>query len=70
MKNTRTFKDKILLIVKGLTMGAANKVLRVLGGDVTFAAGFYEEFIYSLQRINSVTIVLALDWYGKRTKNI
>lgn len=40
MKNTRTFKDKILLIVKGLTMGAANKVLRVLGGVVTFAAGF------------------------------
>ncbi|MGH1385476.1 hypothetical protein [Kordia sp.] len=40
MKNTRTFKDKILLIVKGLTLDAENKILRVLGGIVTFAAGF------------------------------
>ncbi|MFK7749741.1 MAG: DUF368 domain-containing protein [Kordia sp.] len=52
MENTRTFKDKILLIVKGLAMGAANKVPGVSGGVVAFVAGFYEEFIYSLQRIN------------------
>lgn len=33
-------------------MGAANKVPGVSGGVVAFVAGFYEEFIYSLQRIN------------------
>jgi uncharacterized membrane protein len=52
MENTRTLKDKILLIVKGLAMGAANKVPGVSGGVVAFVAGFYEEFIFSLQRIN------------------
>lgn len=52
MENTRTLKDKILLVVKGLAMGAANKVPGVSGGVVAFVAGFYEEFIFSLQRIN------------------
>jgi len=33
-------------------MGAANKVPGVSGGIVAFVGGFYEEFIYSLQRIN------------------
>ncbi|MCH2194891.1 DUF368 domain-containing protein [Kordia sp.] len=52
MENTRTLKDKILLIVKGLAMGAANRVPGVSGGVIAFVAGFYEEFIFSLQRIN------------------
>ena len=33
-------------------MGAANKVPGVSGGIVAFVVGFYEEFIFSLQRIN------------------
>ena len=33
-------------------MGAANKVPGVSGGVVAFVAGFYEEFIYSLQKVN------------------
>lgn len=33
-------------------MGAANKVPGVSGGVVAFVAGFYEEFIFSLRRIN------------------
>jgi len=33
-------------------MGAANKVPGVSGGIVAFVAGFYEEFINSLQKIN------------------
>jgi uncharacterized membrane protein len=33
-------------------MGAANKVPGVSGGIVAFVAGFYEEFIYSLQKVN------------------
>jgi len=34
-------------------MGAANKVPGVSGGIVAFVGGFYEEFIYSLQKVNS-----------------
>ncbi len=51
-QSTRTLADKILLILKGLAMGAANKVPGVSGGVVAFVAGFYEEFIYSLQKVN------------------
>lgn len=47
-----TIKDKLLLILKGLAMGTANKVPGVSGGIVAFVAGFYEEFIYALQKFN------------------
>lgn len=52
MNDSRTLTDKLFLIVKGLCMGAANKVPGVSGGIVAFVAGFYEEFIYSLQKVN------------------
>lgn len=52
MQQTRTFSDKVFLVLKGLAMGAANKVPGVSGGVVAFVAGFYEEFIYSLQKVN------------------
>lgn len=52
MQQIRTLSDKILLVLKGLAMGAANKVPGVSGGVVAFVAGFYEEFIYSLQKVN------------------
>ncbi|WP_452220309.1 DUF368 domain-containing protein [Lacinutrix salivirga] len=52
MEQTRTLKDKFFLVLKGLGMGAANKVPGVSGGVVAFVAGFYEEFIYSLQKVN------------------
>lgn len=52
MQSTRTLKDRVFLVLKGLGMGAANKVPGVSGGVVAFVAGFYEEFIYSLQKVN------------------
>ena len=52
MYHPRTITDKILLFIKGLAMGAANKVPGVSGGIVAFVVGFYEEFIYSLQKVN------------------
>jgi len=49
---TRSLSDKIFLVLKGLAMGTANKVPGVSGGVIAFVAGFYEEFIYSMQRLN------------------
>jgi uncharacterized membrane protein len=61
MQSTRTLTDKIFLILKGLGMGAANKVPGVSGGVVAFVAGFYEEFIYSLQKVNRKAFKLLLN---------
>lgn len=58
MQSTRTLKDRFFLVIKGLGMGAANKVPGVSGGVVAFVAGFYEEFIYSLQRVNKTAFKL------------
>lgn len=60
MENTRSFKDSVFLVIKGLAMGAANKVPGVSGGVVAFVAGFYEEFIYSLQRVNKNALHLLI----------
>ncbi|GAA4953440.1 DUF368 domain-containing protein [Algibacter agarivorans] len=61
MENTRTVTDKIFLILKGLGMGAANKVPGVSGGVVAFVAGFYEEFIYSLKKVNGKAFKLLIN---------
>src|SRR5690606_28015407 len=61
MQSTRTFRDKLFLFLKGLGMGAANKVPGVSGGVVAFVAGFYEEFIYSLQKVNKTAFKLLLN---------
>ena len=61
MQSTRTLKDKFFLVIKGLAMGAANKVPGVSGGVVAVVAGFYEEFIYSLQRVNGTAFKLLIN---------
>lgn len=58
MERTRTLSDKIFLFIKGVAMGAANKVPGVSGGLVAFVSGFYEELIYSLQKINRKALML------------
>ena len=58
MASDRTLTDKIFLFIKGLSMGAANKVPGVSGGIVAFVAGFYEELIYSLQKFNRKALIL------------
>ena len=60
MYESRSFSDKVWLVLKGLAMGAANKVPGVSGGVVAFVAGFYEEFIYSLQKINRKALGLLI----------
>jgi len=58
MASERSISDKIWLVFKGLAMGTANKVPGVSGGIVAFVAGFYEEFIYSLQKMNGKAVKL------------
>lgn len=41
-------------------MGMANKVPGVSGGTVSFVLGFYEEFIYSLQKLNLKALKLLI----------
>lgn len=59
--STRTLRDKVFLVIKGLAMGSANKVPGVSGGIVAFVAGFYEEFIGSLQKINTKAFKLLIN---------
>jgi putative membrane protein len=58
MNEHRNFIDYLLLVLKGVGMGAANKVPGVSGGIVAFVGGFYEEFIHSLQRLNKNALEL------------
>ncbi|WP_248722573.1 DUF368 domain-containing protein [Seonamhaeicola sp. ML3] len=61
MQSKRTLSDSFFLVLKGLAMGAANKVPGVSGGVVAFVAGFYEEFIYSLQKFNTKAFKLLIN---------
>ena len=58
MHKERTFLEKLNLFLKGLTMGGANKVPGVSGGMVAFVMGFYEELIFTFQRINKTAFKL------------
>ncbi len=52
MYKKRSSSEKLSLFFKGLIMGVANKVPGVSGGTISFVLGFYEELIYSFQKIN------------------
>ncbi|MFK8059588.1 MAG: DUF368 domain-containing protein [Polaribacter sp.] len=52
MQTQRNFLERLTLFLKGLAMGAANKVPGVSGGTVSFVFGFYEELIYSFRKVN------------------
>lgn len=56
----RTLSEKTSLFFKGLIMGGANKVPGVSGGMVAFVMGFYNELIYSFQKINGKAFMLLL----------
>lgn len=56
----RSLSDYILLALKGVAMGIANKIPGVSGGIVAVVTGFYEELIFSFQRLNFKAVVLLL----------
>lgn len=48
----RTTRDYLLLVLKGMGMGAADVVPGVSGGTIAFISGIYEELINSIKSIN------------------
>lgn len=48
----RTIKEYLILILKGMGMGAADVVPGVSGGTIAFITGIYEELINSIKSIN------------------
>lgn len=60
MQQNRTLLQKGTLFLKGIAMGAANKVPGVSGGTVSFVLGFYEELIASFRKVNLKALKLLL----------
>ncbi|MGC6438729.1 MAG: DUF368 domain-containing protein [Flavobacteriaceae bacterium] len=52
----RNFIDYLVLVVKGMAMGAADLVPGVSGGTIAFISGIYEELIQSLSNFNIALI--------------
>lgn len=61
MYKRRSLLQNLMLFLKGLVMGGANKVPGVSGGMVAFVMGFYEELIFSFQRVNLKAFKLLLN---------
>ena len=57
-KQKSSFSKKIILVLKGIAMGTANKVPGVSGGIVALVGGFYEELIFSIQHLNNKAFIL------------
>ena len=51
MKN-RTLKDYLVLVIKGICIGAADVVPGISGGTIAFIIGIYKELINSIKSIN------------------
>lgn len=60
MTTNRTTKKHLLLVLKGMGMGAADVVPGVSGGTIAFIAGIYEELIDSIKSINVNALKLLL----------
>jgi len=54
----RSTKDYLLLVLKGMSMGAADVVPGVSGGTIAFITGIYEELINSIKSINLSAVKL------------
>lgn len=54
----RTLKDYSILLLKGMSMGAADVVPGVSGGTIAFIVGIYDELINSIKSINAHSLKL------------
>src|SRR6056297_2957137 len=48
----KSFKDHLLITLKGMAMGAADVVPGVSGGTIAFITGIYEELISTISGVN------------------
>ena len=60
ISKTNIYIKNLLLVLKGVAMGSANKVPGVSGGIIALIGGFYEELINSFQHFNSFSLKLIL----------
>lgn len=65
MTTDKSTKHYLVLILKGMGMGAADVVPGVSGGTIAFITGIYEELINSIKSVNLTTLKLLLS--GKLT---
>ncbi len=52
----RSFKDYLIILFKGIAMGAADVVPGVSGGTIAFISGIYEELLESINSVNFNTL--------------
>jgi len=57
----RSFREYVLLFLKGMAMGAADVVPGVSGGTIAFISGIYEELLDS---ISSISFKTFSSWIG------
>lgn len=53
----RSFKEYVVLTLKGLAMGAADVVPGVSGGTIAFIAGIYDELLHSLSKLGPSALI-------------
>src|SRR6056297_2452018 len=54
----RSLSSYLILILKGMGMGAADVVPGVSGGTIAFITGIYEELVFSIKSINLQAVKL------------
>lgn len=54
----RTIKDYLVIMLKGLCMGAADVVPGVSGGTIAFISGIYDEWLTSLKRCTPAVLLM------------
>jgi putative membrane protein len=58
----RTFKDYLMLYVKGVSMGGADVIPGVSGGTIAFITGIYDELINSIKSIDFSVLKLVIQF--------
>ena len=49
---SRSFLQYLIIMAKGLAMGAADAVPGVSGGTIAFISGIYEELVTTISNVN------------------
>jgi putative membrane protein len=55
---TRNWQDYLVLLLKGMLMGAADIIPGVSGGTIAFITGIYEELLHSIRSVSFDTVRL------------